>query len=183
MQARRWLSVTLLAFPLLAGSWQVHARDPARIFDDAIAAYGNGDYATAWFSFWTLARAGDAAAQFNLSRLYHFGQGIEVDLAQSRHWLEAAAKQGHPAAIFSLGQHYHLGLGGPVNLEAARRLYQQAAETGYAPAQFNLALMHELGFGAPRDLATARVWYARAAEQRLERARDALQRLDGTARP
>ncbi len=165
---------------LIAGlSGPVVAQEPNKIFDEGVAAYERADYAAAWFSFWSLAQRGDAAAQFNLSRLYHFGHGVEEDLGQARRWLEASARQGHSAAIFSLGQYYHLGLGGPVDLHAARALYETAAEAGYAPAQFNLALMHELGAGAPRDLATARRWYTRAAEQRLERARDALIRIGG----
>lgn len=163
---------------LIAGlAGPLAAQEPSKVFDEGVAAYERQDYAAAWFSFWSLAQRGDAAAQFNLSRLYHFGYGVEADLAQSRRWLEAAARQGHPAASFSLGQYYHLGLGGPADLPAARALYETAAEAGYAPAQFNLALMHETGTGAPRDLAVARRWYTRAAEQRLERAREALIRI------
>lgn len=172
----RWVGSALLIAGL-AGS--AAAQEPGRIFDEGVAAYERQDYAAAWFSFWALAQRGDAAAQFNLSRLYHFGHGVEVDLGESRRWLEAAARQGHAAAVFSLGQYYHLGLGGPVDLQAARGLYETAAEAGYAPAQFNLALMHETGTGAPRDLAAARRWYTRAAEQRLERAREALIRIGG----
>lgn len=174
--AVRWFAGALLAAGLAGPAAAV---DSGRIFDDGIVAYERGDYAAAWFSFWSLANRGDAAAQFNLSRLYHFGYGVEKDLAQSRRWLEAAARQNHSAAIFSLGQYYHLGLGGPVDLPAARMFYERAAEAGYAPAQFNLALMHEAGFGGPVDLAVARRWYTRAAEQRLERARDALIRIGG----
>lgn len=183
MRRPRRLRAAIVALLLASAALPAQARDPAHLFDEAVAAYGGGDYATAWFLFWKLAHEGDAAAQFNLSRLYHFGHGIEADLARSRHWLEEAARQGHAAALFSLGQHHHLGLSGPVDLAAARRLYEQAALSGYAPAQFNLALMHELGFGAPRDLAAARLWYGRAAEQQLERARAALQRLETTNRP
>lgn len=173
----RWVGSALLIAGLLGPA---AAQDSNKVFDDGVAAYERKDYSAAWFSFWSLAQRGDAAAQFNLSRLYHFGHGVEEDLAQARRWLEAAARQGHSAAIFSLGQYYHMGLGGPVDLQSARALYETAAEAGYAPAQFNLALMHELGAGAPRDLAAARLWYTRAAEQRLERAREALIRIGGT---
>lgn len=172
----RWLGSALL-ITSLAGP--VAAQELGRIFDEGVAAYERQDYAAAWFSFWSLAQRGDAAAQFNLSRLYHFGHGVEVDISESRRWLEAAARQGHAEAVFSLGQYYHLGLGGPADLQTARRLYETAAEAGFAPAQFNLALMHETGTGAPRDLAAARRWYTRAAEQRLERAREALIRIGG----
>lgn len=171
-----WVGGAVLAVGLLGPA---AAQAPSKIFDEGVAAYERADYAAAWFGFWSLAQRGDADAQFNLSRLYHFGHGVEEDLGQARRWLEAAARQGHSAAIFSLGQYHHLGLGGPVDLRAARALYETAAEAGYAPAQFNLALMHELGAGAPRDLAAARRWYTRAAEQRLERAREALIRIGG----
>lgn len=177
----RWLAGALLAASLISPAAAV---DTSKIFDEGVVAYERGDYAGAWFSFWSLAQRGDAVAQFNLSRLYHFGYGVEQDLAQSRRWLEAAARQNHSAAVFSLGQYYHLGLGGPVDLPSARSFYEKAAEAGYAPAQFNLALMHEVGFGVPVDIAMARRWYTRAAEQRLERAREALIRIGGaTIRP
>ena len=173
----RWVGSALCIIAALAGP--AAAQDAGKLFDEGVAAYERQDYAAAWFSFWSLAQRGDAAAQFNLSRLYHFGHGVEMDLAQSRRWLEAAARQGHTAAIFSLGQYSHFGVSGPVDLQAARALYETAAEAGYAPAQFNLAMMHETGAGTPRDLAAARRWYTRAAEQRMERAREALIRIGG----
>lgn len=176
--AVRWVGSALL-LATLAWAGPAPAQESSKLFDEGVAAYEREDYAAAWFSFWSLAQRGDAAAQFNLSRLYHFGRGVEADLGQSRYWLEAAARQGHSAAVFSLGQYYHLGLGGPADLQAARALYETAAEAGYAPAQFNLALMHETGTGTARDIAAARRWYTRAAEQHLDRAREALIRIGG----
>jgi TPR repeat protein len=80
--------------------------------------------------------------------------------------------------MFTLGQYYHLGIGGPANAEEARRWYAAAAEAGYPLAQFNLGLMYEIGYGGERNLATARLWYRRAADQQVERARDALARIN-----
>lgn len=147
------------------------------VFDDGVAAYQRGDMAGAWFAFWSLARKGDPAAQFNLSRLYQFGQGVERDLTQARLWIEAAARQGFAPAMFTLGQYHHLGLGVSPNPIEARRWYEAAAEAGYGIAQFNIGLMYETGLGGTRDLVAARAWYARAAEQEVERANEALARV------
>jgi len=176
----RWVGAALVAAPLAIGA-PGHAADATDevSIEAGAAAYEAGDYQTAWFNFWTLAQRGNPLAQFNLSRLYEFGRGVEHDPVQARQWTEAAAQQGYPPAMFTLGQYSQLGIGGPANAEEARRWYARAAEAGYALAQFNLGLMYEIGYGGPRDLDAARLWYGRAADQKVDRARAALARLNG----
>jgi TPR repeat protein len=176
MKIRR-LAVAGVFFGLIILALPTRAEEADSVFDDAIAAYWRGEYGVAWFGFWSLAQRGNAPAQFNLSRLYQLGQGVERDPAQARHWTEAAARQSYPPAMFTLGQHHQLGVGGAVDLNEARRWYRASAEAGYGMAQYNLALMYEIGYGGERDLTVARHWYMRAAEQKVDRARDALMRL------
>jgi hypothetical protein len=58
------------------------------------------------------AEAGDAEAQYRLSRCYVLGnQGVAEDLAESMKWHIKAAEQGYLEAQFTLGAHYYAGLG------------------------------------------------------------------------
>ena len=51
-----------------------------------------------------LARSGNAAAQYELSRMYGFGLGVKADRAAQRDWTERAAAQGHVEARKTLDQ-------------------------------------------------------------------------------
>ena len=107
------------------------------------------------------AEQGDAAAQFNLGRMYQ-----SIDIAETAKWYRLAAEQGHAGAQSALGWMYTIGQGVPQDhAEAARwnrqaiRGYRLAAEQGNAEAQFNLGLQL-----APDDVEAA-PWYRRAADQ------------------
>ena len=77
-------SVLLLALvlsePVLAGP-----------LEDANAAYGKEDYATALRLFRPLANRGDADAQFNLGFMYRNGQGVPKDYVLAYMWRNLAA--------------------------------------------------------------------------------------------
>ncbi len=59
-------------------------------FDDAVAAYSHGDYATAARLFRPLAEQGDADAQNNLGIMYENGYGVPQDYV-SAHLLYSLA--------------------------------------------------------------------------------------------
>src|SRR5260221_14680774 len=52
-------------------------------FDDAVAAYGRGDYATAARLLEPLANDGISVAQFNLGLMYDLGQGVTQNDAEA----------------------------------------------------------------------------------------------------
>ena len=60
-------------------------------FDEAVAAYDRGDYATAVQGFLVHAEQGDAAAQFNLGVMYNNGRGVLKDEAEAVRWYRLAA--------------------------------------------------------------------------------------------
>ena len=99
-------SVLLLALvlsePVLAGP-----------LEDANAAYGKEDYATALRLFRPLADQGDASAQFMLGVMYADGQGVPKDYAQAVKWYRLAADRGYARAQFNLGLMYASGQGVP----------------------------------------------------------------------
>jgi TPR repeat protein len=84
-----------LAAPVVAGP-----------VEDATAAYGRGDYATALRLFRPLADQGDAYAQAVLGRLYFYGHGVPQDHAEASKWYRLAADQGHADAQRRLGSMY-----------------------------------------------------------------------------
>ena len=80
-------------------------------FDEAVAAYDRGDYATAVRGFRVHAEQGDATAQYNLGFMYNNWRGVLKDEAEAVRWYRLAAEQGDAAAQFSLGVMYAAGVG------------------------------------------------------------------------
>ena len=58
-------------------------------FDEGLAAYDRGDYATALREWRPLGEQGNAAAQFFLGLIYDNGQGVPHDYAEAAKWLPA----------------------------------------------------------------------------------------------
>ena len=63
-------------------------------FDEGVAAYDRGDYATALKEYRPLAEQGHAAAQYNLGLMYANGKGVPQDYVQAHMWFNLAAAQG-----------------------------------------------------------------------------------------
>ena len=132
-------------------------------FEDAVAAYHRGDYATALRLSHPLAEQGDADAQFHLGVMYESGQGVLRSDAEAIKWYRKAAEQDDAVAQFNLGIMYAKG-GSPSYAEAAL-WYRLAAEHGLAGAQFNLGMMYVEGQGVPQDYVQAHMWLTLAASQ------------------
>jgi len=96
-------------------------------FDEAVAAYQRGDYATAIRKFRPLAEQGNAEAQFNLGIMYDNGQGFPRDDAEAVKWWRKAAEQGNASAQFNLGFMYYDGLGVPQDYVQAHMWFNLAA--------------------------------------------------------
>ena len=60
-------------------------------FEDGVAAFGRGDYATALQLWRTLANQGDANAQFHLGTMYTTGSGVPQDFAEAAKWFRKSA--------------------------------------------------------------------------------------------
>ena len=79
------LLATLPGAPVAAG----------QTFDEAVAAYNRGDYATAVRGFLVHAEQGDATAQYKLGVMYNYGRGVLKDEAEAVRWYRLAAEQSH----------------------------------------------------------------------------------------
>jgi len=147
------LAVLLLATPAGAG------------FDEGMTAYNRGDYATALREWGSLAKQGNASAQYGLGWMYAAGRGVPQDYGEAERWFRKAAEQGNAEAQFNLGQIYRMGEGVPQDYAEGMRWYRKAAEQGDAAAQNNLGWMYANGQGAPIDYVRAHFWYNLAAAQ------------------
>ncbi len=67
-------------------------------WDEVMAAYQRGDYATVVRELRPLAEQGHAEAQFNLGFMYYNGRGVPQDYAQAHMWYYLAA------STFPLGE-------------------------------------------------------------------------------
>ena len=128
-------------------------------FNAGVAAYKQGDYATALREWRPLAKQGNAGAQNNLGVMYSNGRGVPQDYAKAVEWYRKAAEQGYADAQYNLGVMYDHGRGVPQDDAEAVGWYRKAAEQGYAKAQFNLGNMYITGLGVPLDYAQAHMWY------------------------
>ncbi|HET6376671.1 MAG TPA: hypothetical protein VFF88_11545, partial [Methylocella sp.] len=109
------------------------------------------------------AQSGEAAAQFELARLYaQAGGPRNYELAAQ--WFGKAAMQGHAIAGFRLGSLYERGLGVARDLQRAKELYQQAAEKGNVRAMHNLGVLAAEGPDGKPNYASAALWFGKAAD-------------------
>ena len=131
--------------------------------EDADAAYGKEDYATALRLLRPLAAQGNARAQFNLGLMYDLGLRVPKDYAQAVKWYRLAADRGYARAQFNLGFMYEFGQGVPKDYAQAVKWYRLAADQGNAWAQNNLGLMYQAGDGVPQDYVEAHKWFNLAA--------------------
>jgi TPR repeat protein len=133
--------------------------------EDAVAAYGKGDYPTVLRLIRPLANQGHADAQYNLGLMYYRGEGVPQDYVEAVRWCRLAADQGHAFAQSHLGTMYYKGHGVPQNYVEAAKWYRLADDQGDAFGQHNLGVMYHRGEGLPQNYAEAAKWYRLAADQ------------------
>ncbi len=149
-------------------------------WDEGLAAYDRGDYATALREWRQLAEQGDTEAQIRLGVIYQDGLGVPRDYAEAARWYHKAAEQGDESAEIYLKQVLRIltemGLDAVAGKDfaSALRLLEPAAELGGTKAQFFLGLMHYTGEGIPQSYREAKKWYIIAANQGYASAQSAL---------
>ena len=97
-------------------------------FEDAAAAYRQGDYTTTLRVIRPMARKGYAPAQFKLGLIYVKGNGVPQDYREALKWYRKAADQGNAAAQRELGVMFGEGLGVPQDYVEALKWFRRAAE-------------------------------------------------------
>ena len=164
MERRRTIPLCVPAMALLLLMASAFSAS-AQTYEEALAAYQRGDYATAYRGLRIHAAQGNAGAQIYLGFMYVTGTGIPQDHAEAAKWFRKAANQGNAIAQFNLGLMYNKGEGISQDHAEAVKWYRKAADQGDADAQFNLGLMYDEGQGVPQDHAEAVKWYRKATDQ------------------
>ena len=130
-------------------------------FDEGLAAYDRGDYATALREWRPLGAQGNAAAQFFLGLIYDNGQGVPHDYAEAARWYRRAAEQDHADAQNNLGFMYDRGRGVWRDYVQAHLWYNLAAARSNDTARRNRDIIAEKM--TPAQIAEAqqlaREWY------------------------
>ena len=121
------------------------------------------------------ADSGDVSAQFELSRRYLKGDGLEQNDEEALRWLRLAAEGGLPRAQAGMGWMYGSGRGVKKDESLSFSWYERAAVAGFPVAQWMLGHYYELGIGVARDRQLAKEWYEKAAAQNNEKAKKRLQ--------
>ena len=112
-------------------------------FDDGMAAYERGDYATALKEFRPLAEQDHAGAQFNLGVMYDHGYGVPENNTEAVKWFRKAAVQGNAKAQTNLGIMYVLGIGVPKDYVKAHMWFSLAKAEGHEGAAKSLDMVKE----------------------------------------
>eukprot|EP00986_Skeletonema_menzelii_P011569 scaffold6007_cov73-Skeletonema_menzelii.AAC.1 len=130
---------------------RVEANDPVAMCQMGSERRDEGD-CNAAFEYWTRAAAlGDVEAHYQLSILYHNGQGVEKDEKRALHHMEEAAISGHPMARHNLGcLEREKG-----RVDRAATHWIIAAKLGDDRSLENLKILYKAGFVSKDDFAAA----------------------------
>lgn len=121
MKLRFFCLLTVLWLALIQGQACADSPSPAEVF--------------------SLAERGDAAAQYELGRMYQSGRGVTQDYRKAVDWYRHSAEQGYAPAERSLGGMYRGGYGGlPEDDAEAKKWYGKAAAQGDVLAEVGLLL-------------------------------------------
>ena len=111
------------------------------------------------------AKAGAAAAQYQLGEIFYKALKVKQDLPAARRWLEQAAAQGNAKAQYRLAS-----MRFPLNPDAGRKLFetslpglQTLASAGDADAQGKLGMLYAKGMTVEPDQAKAFKLFQQAA--------------------
>ncbi len=126
-------------------------------WDEGVAAYKRGDYATALREWRPLAKQGNAIAQSSLGFMYVKGLGVTQDYAEAMGWWRKAAEQGYAEAQFNLGLMYRNGPGVPRDYIQAYMWYNLAASRFPPGEERDQAVKY-------RDIVAAKMTPAQIAE-------------------
>ncbi len=127
---RRWrlAMVAVIMFIPAVPSVAAPTATPARIA--ALASQADAGNPHALQELRSFARAGNAAAQFDLGQAYYDGQGVPQNYAKAAEWYRKAAMQRYAVAQGKLGAMYYGGQGVPQNYAKAVKWIRKAAHAG-----------------------------------------------------
>ena len=147
------LCSTVLAMPALAG------------LSDAITAYDQKKYETAFEEFSYLADQNNNIASYYLGQMYEKGNGVpQSNETAAKHYL-ASYNAGNTRAASGLGRLLIKGEGIEKNVEEGLRILKTAGRAGDKEALYELGEIYASGTDVERDYVSAAGFYQIAAAQ------------------
>ncbi|EAC2143748.1 sel1 repeat family protein [Salmonella enterica subsp. enterica] len=108
------------------------------------------------------AKQGDASSQYNLGRMYFFGEGVPQNYDIAKQLWKQASVQGNPQGQNALGTIYYFDKGvQQQNIELAKSLFMQAAQQGEYKGILNLDKMVNNRDATDQDVIAAVVDFRR----------------------
>ena len=98
-----------------------------------------------------LADNGDARAQFDLALMYHLGEGVSQNNAESVKYWRLLAMRGHPVSQYNLGASYLRGIGVQMNYLKAFNWFRRSAMQKHIDGLFGMGTMYLNGYATPID--------------------------------
>lgn len=134
---------------------------PNPIFaDEALNLYNKGYFAKAVAIWKKEAERGEPQAQFNLSRAYLTGKGVDKNLGQAERWLEKAAKGNFPPALHNQALQFLE----EQKVSSAMQGLEKAASQNFPASLYSLGKMHQAGLTGPENPKRAFVLIKSAGE-------------------
>lgn len=109
------------------------------------------------------AKAGDGAAQFDLSLIYRSGEVVDKDLAEADYWLQKSAESNFPVAQVDWAKWFFRRQ----EYRESMEWFRKAAQAGNADAQHWMAYLYHHGIGVEIDFAASMQWDTKAAANGL----------------
>jgi TPR repeat protein len=136
----------------------------AQSYEDAIAAFNNKDYKTAFAIAEKLTDC--PKAKIVLGNIYIDGLGMaHADFSKALACYTEAAEANDAEAQYIIGSLYYSGRGVHQSYAEAAKWFEKSALNGYVKAQSDLGEMNYRGKGIPRDYTKAVKWFEMAVEQ------------------
>lgn len=111
----------------------------------------------------TLAKKGNAEAQFKVGEMYETGFGVNEDKAEAMNWINKAAAQGNENAGFKL-LYWDIEKNGVTTANRAEfEILKTKANEGNPQAEYYLGKMYSRGIGVKQDPDKAISWLNKAA--------------------
>lgn len=131
---------------------------------DALNAYNQSDYETAYEGFIALAQEDDPDAMLNVAVMFDNGQGVEQKTARAAYWYKKSARLGIVEAQYNLADMYRVGVGVQQDYSIALDWFEKAARQGHVKARNSVGQMYLQGLGVEASRSTALDWFEKAGD-------------------
>lgn len=159
------LKITFFMFSSIFLSACNDKEDVRTLLEKAEIKYQEKDYYQTHQLLEKAAKLGSGEAEYQLSKLYALGQGVEKNTNRYFQLLENSAKKGELKALKSLGAEYYSGNVITRDYGKAFPLFKEAALRGDVDSQVYLGRMYHYGNGVEKDYVKALEWYRKAANE------------------